>query len=147
MIIESAKESQLDEIMDIWFESTIMGHPFIERDYWEKNFKIVKEEYLHHANTYVCVDNNQLKGFISILSGNHIGALFIKLGEYKKGYGKELISFCKEKYDFLTLSVYVNNKNAVDFYKKQDFVISEIHISDDTGYDEYSMIWNKKTSN
>jgi len=49
----------------------------------------------------------------------------------------------KENRDNLTLSVYKKNVNAINFYKKNDFIITSENIDKDTAEIEYTMTWNK----
>ena len=49
----------------------------------------------------------------------------------------------KENIDNLTLSVYKKNINAINFYKKNDFIITSENIDKDTAEIEYTMTWNK----
>ena len=37
----------IDRIMEIWLESTIKAHDFIEKKYWEDNYNTVKHDYIH----------------------------------------------------------------------------------------------------
>lgn len=49
----------------------------------------------------------------------------------------------KENRDNLTLSVYKKNISAINFYKKNDFIITSENIDKDTAEIEYTMTWNK----
>ena len=89
---------------------------FIDKDYWLLNFNKVKDEYLKKAETYVYVDNDEIKGFISLLDKNYIGALFVRKEYRRQGIGRKLINFVKDKYDRLELNVYEKNVNATLFY-------------------------------
>ena len=54
-----------------------------------------------------------------------------------------LLNKVKENRDNLTLSVYKKNINAINFYKKNDFIITSENIDKDTADIEYTMTWNK----
>ena len=41
------------------------------------------------------------------------------------------------------LSLYKKNINAINFYKKNDFIITSENIDKDTAEIEYTMTWNK----
>ncbi|GKX30781.1 hypothetical protein SH1V18_32610 [Vallitalea longa] len=65
---------KIDKVMTIWKESTINAHEFIPKDYWLGNYNVVKEKYIPIADTYIYLEENEIKGFISILDGEYIGA-------------------------------------------------------------------------
>lgn len=130
-------------IMTIWTKGNFEAHDFIDKDYWLLNFNKVKEEYLMKAETYVYVEDNEIKGFISILQNNHIGALFVKKEFKRQGIGRKLINFCKERYNILTLNVYEKNINATLFYVAMGFINKKIQIDEKTGEKEYLMEWER----
>ncbi|WP_069999881.1 N-acetyltransferase [Cellulosilyticum sp. I15G10I2] len=132
-------EHEVDRIMEIWKEATIEAHKFISEEYWLKSYKIVKEKYLPLAETYVYSEGSEIKGFISILSGAYIGALFVVRDAQGDGIGRKLIEYVKGKYETLTLAVYKENKKAVHFYKKVGFVFKHEQLNEETNEPEYIM--------
>ena len=139
--IKQMEDSQIEEVMNIWLASTIQGHPFIPKDYWGANYKVVKEQYLPIAKTFIDKEGEKIKGFISIIEDSFIGALFVDPHAQGKGVGKALIEYCKEQYEVLELAVYAENEKAVDFYKKQDFSIIMEQENEDSKRREYIMRW------
>ena len=81
-------------------------------------------------------------GFIGI-NENYIEGIFIDTNNQCKGIGTSLLNKVKENRDNLTLSVYKKNINAINFYKKNDFIITSENIDKDTAEIEYTMTWNK----
>ena len=84
-MIRKMKEEDTTKVMTIWTKGNFYAHPFIERDYWISNYNKVKEEYLKQAETYVYEENEEIKGFISILNNTYIGALFVKKDFLRQG--------------------------------------------------------------
>ena len=115
-MIRKFKEEDTVKVMTIWTKGNYDAHSFIDKDYWLLNFNKVKDEYLKKAETYVYVDNDEIKGFISLLDKNYIGALFVRKEYRREGIGRKLINFVKDKYDRLELNVYEKNVNATLFY-------------------------------
>ena len=115
-MIRKFKEEDTVKVMTIWTKGNFEAHSFIDKDYWLLNFNKVKDEYLKKAETYVYVDNDEIKGFISLLDKNYIGALFVRKEYRRQGIGRKLINFVKDKYDRLELNVYEKNVNATLFY-------------------------------
>lgn len=142
-MIRRFKEEDTAKVMTIWTKGNFKAHNFIDKDYWLLNYNKVKDEYLKKSETYVYTENDEIKGFISLLDGVYIGALFVRLDSQRQGIGRKLINFCKEKYDKLTLSVYEKNIDAVLFYVSLGFVNEKIQIDEANGEKEYVMKWDK----
>ena len=140
-MIRKFKEEDTVKVMTIWTKGNFKAHPFIEKDYWLENFNKVKEEYLFKSKTFVYTELDEIKGFVSILPDNYIGALFVKEDSLRKGIGRKLINYCKNNYDELTLNVYEKNINAILFYNAMGFKNIKIQIDKATGEKEYVMKW------
>ena len=108
------------------------AHDFIEKDYWLENFNRVKNEYLLKSDTYVYTEDNEIKGFISILENEFIGALFVRQDSLREGIGRRLLNYCKERYNYLTLKVYEKNVDAILFYVAMNFKNKEIRVDEET---------------
>ena len=121
MGIRKFKEEDIDSVMSIWLRATVAAHPFISEFYWRCNYNTVKKEYIPKSETYIYEENKSIKGFISIIEGNYIGALFIEPSSQNRGIGKRLLEYVKGNYESLTLSVYKDNKKAYNFYEKASF--------------------------
>lgn len=131
-MIRRFKEEDTTKVMTIWTKGNFKAHDFIEKDYWLENFNRVKNEYLLQSETYVYTEDDEIKGFISILNGEHIGALFVRQDSLREGIGRRLINYCKERYDYLTLNVYEKNVNATLFYVAMNFKNKEMKIDKET---------------
>lgn len=142
-MIRELKSEEINEIMEIWKEATIDAHKFIPKDYWLKNYNVVKEVYIPMAKTFVYLEEEKIVGFISIIEDEFIGALFIDVNYQGRGVGTKLIEFVKDKYVKLSLAVYVDNNKAVEFYKRCGFVIESTGANEDSGYEEFIMKWEK----
>jgi putative acetyltransferase len=130
--------------MTIWKEATIKAHGFISDEYWLKNYNVVKEKYIPMAETYAYLEGSEIKGFISIIGEEYIGALFVDINCQGKGIGKKLIEYIKGIYDNLTLAVYKKNEKAVSFYKKVGFIVKHKQTNEETNEQEYIMVFEKK---
>ncbi len=142
-MIRKFREEDTVKVMTIWTKGNFEAHSFIDKDYWLLNFNKVKEEYLKKAETYVYVEDKKIKGFISILNEEFIGALFVRKEYRNRGIGRKLINFVKDKYNKLELKVYEKNIDAVLFYVSLGFVNKKIQIDEGTNEKEYVMEWKK----
>ena len=138
-MIRQLQNKDIDKIMGIWLESTIYAHKFISKEYWNENYNIVKDVYIPMSKTFVYEDNDDIRGFISVINNNFIGALFVEKNYQGQGIGKSLIDYAKNLYDNLSLAVYKENEKALEFYKKMGFKIISENINEDTNCVEYIM--------
>lgn len=141
-MIKEFKIENLEEVMEIWLQTNINAHDFIERDYWINNFDLVKK-LLSDAKVYIFQEDNIIKGFIGVIEDGYIAGLFVKEEYQREGIGEKLIKYIKPKYNQLKLDVYSKNKNAMKFYLKNNFKIVNEKNNEDTNELEYEMIFSK----
>ena len=121
MIIRKREEKDNNEIVKVWFEASSIAHPFLDADFVEKEKKDLIDIYLPNADIWVCVENNTVIGFISML-GNEIGGLFVSPNKQSKGIGTQLVNFVWELYSELEVEVFEKNQIGIAFYEKYGFV-------------------------
>jgi len=138
-MIRNPENKDIDKIMDIWLKSTIKAHDFISEEYWENSYNTVKDVYIPIAETFVYEDHDDIKGFISIINNEFIGALFVDIDAQGKGIGKSLIDYAMDKYKKLNLAVYKANKKSVEFYIHRGFKIIKEQLNEDSANKEYIM--------
>lgn len=138
-MIREINDNEIDKVMKIWEESTIKAHNFIEESYWKENYNKVKDIYIPMAETFVYDDGIDIRGFISVIDNNFIGALFVDTNFQNLGIGSKLIDFAVERYKLLNLAVYKENEGAVNFYISKNFKIIKEQINEDSGFLEYIM--------
>lgn len=142
-MIRQFDSADINHIMNIWLKATAKAHSFICEKYWNDNFAVVKNNYIPDSDTYVYEKNGKIYGFISIMQENFIGAVFVDTDMQSKGIGRALMDFAKEKYGSLKLNVYKKNGQAVNFYIKNGFTITQEQLDEKTGEDELVMQWAK----
>ena len=140
-MIRKFKKNDINDVMKIWKNENIKTHKFIPKEYWESNYKYVKE-ILPVAEIYVYVIEKTIIGFIG-LNKNYIEGIFIDTNNQGNGIGTLLLNKVKERQNTLTLNVYKKNTHAIHFYKKNGFIITNENIDENTGELEYTMVWNK----
>ena len=92
-MIRKLKSKDIDRIMQIWLNSSINGHRFIKESYWKANYNLVKDTYIPTSETFVYEEDTKIKGFISLIDGNYIGALFVDVDYQGNGIGKKLMKY------------------------------------------------------
>ncbi len=133
-----------DRVMAIWLESTVQGHPFLPRAYWEKNFPVVRDQYLPSTETTLYVEDGKILGFLSLIDGTFIGALFVDPAHQGKGVGRALVEDAKGRYPQLTLAVYAQNTGAIGFYQRMGFQVVTEQPNEDSGLPELLMAWQRE---
>ena len=122
MMIRAFNKKDMIPVMDIWLKTVIDAHDFIDAFYWNNAYNTVKEKYLFKSKTFVFEADDVIAGFLSVISDDTIGALFIDQHYQRQGIGTKLMNHVKQKFNLLSVSVYQKNLNALAFYKKNGFV-------------------------
>lgn len=141
--IRPLQEADLDTVVDLWLKSSIKAHSFIEASFWEGQVNAMREVYIPSADTWVADYEGMLVGFVS-LNEEMLAALFVHPFFQGNGIGKQLLQFAKEQGDSLVLSVYKENKRAMDFYRKQGFEAIQEQVDKHTGMPEVIMVWENE---
>lgn len=140
-MIRRFEKNDINAVMQIWEKENIKAHKFIPKEYWESNYNFVKEA-LPNAEIYVYIIKEKIVGFVG-LDNKYIEGIFVNTNNQCNGIGTSLLNKVKEIRNNLTLSVYKKNTNAINFYKKNDFIITSENIDKNTDEIEYTMTWNK----
>lgn len=138
-MIREFKTKDIEEIMDIWLQTNIKTHTFIDKKYFENYYEKVRKEILK-AKVYVYEKDEKILGFVGIVSG-YIAGIFVRENMQNNGIGKLLIDKCKEEYNKLTLNVYKKNKKAQKFYIREGFKIISENLENETNEIELMMKW------
>lgn len=140
-MIRKFEKNDINDVMQIWKSENIKAHKFIQNKYWEDNYNFVKAT-LPNAEIYVYISKGKIVGFIG-LDNNYIEGIFVNTNNQCNGIGSSLLNKVKENRKNLTLNVYKKNINAINFYKKNGFMITSENIDKNTNEAEYTMTWNK----
>lgn len=140
-MIRKFEKSDINDVMQIWKNENIKAHKFISKEYWENNYSYVKE-ILPNAEIYVYVIEENIVGFVGV-NQNYIEGIFVDINNQYNGIGTLLLNKVKENKTNLILNVYKKNKKAINFYKKNNFIITSESIDKNTNEIEYTMTWSK----
>lgn len=141
-MIRRLEKKDIDVVIQIWFEENKRAHDFIPESYWLGKFDEVKD-ILPQAEVYVYEIDNEIKGFIGLMD-NYIAGIFIASECQSKGIGKELLCYAKEEKENLSLSVYIKNSRAINFYKRENFKVISENLDENTDEKEFYMTWESK---
>lgn len=138
--IRSYRETDLDEMVKIWYDASIIAHSFIPASFWASQKNAMKERYLRSTENFVFEKNGQVSGFISLAEAR-ICALFVEPEMQGKGIGRALLEHAKNLKGRLSLMVYRENEKAICFYKKCGFVEVNEEVDEFTGCMQILMEW------
>ena len=140
-MIRKFRNEDLEQIMQLWLQSNIQAHGFIEKTYWKSHYSEVRKM-MPEGEIYVFDSEDGILGFLG-LQEDYIAGIFVNKNNQSRGIGKQLLDYVKEIKETLNLSVYQKNIRAISFYQREQFVIQSEHIDNDNNEKEFIMTWNK----
>lgn len=139
-MIRMMNKNELDTVMNIWLETNIKAHGFIDKGYWEGNYELVKGM-LPDSELFVYEENNAIVGFVGLMEQQYIAGIFVDQDSQSQGVGKALLDYVKESHSELSLHVYQKNVRAMNFYLREGFAVVKEQIDENTGEVELTMNW------
>lgn len=144
-MIRDCSEADLEEMVRIWYEASVLAHSFIPSSFWAFNKSAMREKYFPLAENLIFEEEGKVAGFISLV-GERICALFVAPEMQGKGIGRALLEHALALKGNLSLKVYKENENAFRFYEKFGFLAVGEEIDEFTGCTQILMMW-KQTQN
>ncbi len=127
------RAADTEKLSNIWFAASLKAHPFIGETRLVEQSKLIEEEYLPKAETWVACCNEEPSGFISLLD-HTVGGIFIEPDQQGLGIGRRLIVKALDLKGKLLLEVYTANEQAVRFYRSVGFTELSRRDVDDFGF-------------
>lgn len=131
-LIRSYSKTDLEDMVRIWYEASIIAHSFVPASFWALQKSEMKDKYLPLAENFIYQEKEQIAGFISIV-GERVCALFVTPEMQGKGIGRALMEHAKILKGNLSLKVYKENKRAFRFYEMCGFVAIGEEVDEYTG--------------
>ncbi len=130
-MIRKYKESDIENVIKIWYDASALAHPFLKAAFVEKVKRDMRELYLPNALTWVYEEDGEVIGFVSMLE-NEIGGLFVNPDEHARGIGTVLVNHVRLMHEHLEVEVFENNKIGRAFYNKYGFLSYKESIHEET---------------
>lgn len=127
-------------VMQVWLETIVVAHDFVNEKYWRDAIENVRNNYILNSESYVYIKDGGIIGFVSIIEGNTIGALFVEKPFQAKGIGGELLERIQSEYDKLSISVFEKNQKAQEFLLNRGFKF--LYKQHDVNTDEVELLFN-----
>lgn len=118
--IRLATSEDYPRIMEIWESAVRATHDFLSEEDFRHFKEIIPKEYLPNLEVYLISENNKAQGFASVAEGN-LEMLFIHDEARRKGFGRKLYQFMKNKTGLTKVDVNEQNPQAIGFYEKMGF--------------------------
>lgn len=113
-------EKEYPILIDIWVSAVRATHHFLSQE----DYQFYREHvpiYFNHVSLYAYkTDADEIKGFIGVADGN-IEMLFVDNESRGSGIGKILLNYAVNDLDTRHVDVNEQNKQALDFYRRQGF--------------------------
>ena len=131
-MIRKHNKNDLEQIINVWYQSSTLAHPFLDSGFVEKVKSDMINIYIPDSDTWVYEVNKSIIGFISMLN-NEIGGLFVLPKNHSNGIGTELVDFIKSKHSELEVEVFEKNIIGRAFYSKYGFEIIKKFNHEESG--------------
>ncbi len=115
-----------------WQRAVMVTHTFLSEQDIKGTLPTVIKALAVIDNLYVKYCDGLPVGFIGI-ADEKIEMLYVHPDHFKKGVGKELLTYADEAGDINYVDVYEQNTGAVEFYKHYGFVVYDRIDTDDMG--------------
>jgi len=132
-VIRAYKETDLEELLDVWYQSSLIAHPFLTLEFMEKEKKNIRDVYMPSVRTWVFTSQDRLVRFISMI-GNVVGAIFVMPEKQGQGIGSFLMDFVSQFHEELEVEVFKDNKIGRQFYHKYGFRFINEYIHKASGH-------------
>ena len=137
-LVRQASAGEIDRMVDIWLSASVRAHNFISSDFWQKNADDMRQKYLPGSENWVYCEDDLILGFFS-LQQNTLAALFVAPDHQGRGIGKTLLDKASQLRQSLSLTVYEENRKAIDFYCHHGFKVMIAQKDPHTGHSELLM--------
>ncbi|MBE3936079.1 N-acetyltransferase [Vibrio parahaemolyticus] len=137
-MIRKYNENDMDSVLDIWLNASVIAHDFISAEFWESQVENMRNIYIPASETYVYEAESKVVGFYALYE-NSLAAIFVSPELQGQGIGKQLLSHAKARRAVLSLSVYKENQTSYQFYLSQGFKVVSEQVDEHTGHLEYTM--------
>ncbi len=117
----------------MWARASALAHPFLDREFLERERHAIPNVYLPAAETWVWEADGRVVGFMALL-GSEVGALFVDPAVQRVGIGRALIRRAQALRGDLEVEVFERNLLGRAFYAKVGFVLMHRKVHEPAGF-------------
>lgn len=133
-MIRQHTPEDLEVIMDIWYRSSSLAHPFLSSEFVDKVKADMANLYIPGSDTWVYTIDDAIVGFLSMM-GNEIGGLFVDPDKHAKGIGSKMVDFICSQHPTLEVEVFEKNQIGRAFYSKYGFKQIKSYTHNESGFE------------
>jgi len=133
-VIRKYLSADCDNVLNVWARASALAHPFLDKEFLERERHNIPNVYLPIAETWVWESGGQVVGFLSLL-GNEVGAIFVDPELHRSGIGRALINHALALRGELEVEVFKRNLLGRAFYAKLGFELLQEKIHEQTGFE------------
>jgi len=141
-MIRKYRESDIETILYIWYQASLLAHPFLDAAFLEKEAQNIRDIYMPNTQTWVYEKDQKISGFIAMM-GNEVGAIFVHPDFHGQGIGTQLMHYVAQFHAMLEVEVFEKNVIGRAFYDKYGFKLLHEHIHEATGQRLLRMLYTK----
>jgi putative acetyltransferase len=142
MKIRKVQRDEIEDVVELWYQTSLKSHSFIDKSHFLKNKDEMITRYLPNSETYVAVDSNHIFGFVTMIHF-HLSALYVSNSKQGCGIGSKLLNLVKSQHNSLILNVYKKNEKSVKCYTRQGFQVISENLEERTGEVQFLMGWDR----
>ncbi len=131
-MIRRYNADDLAELLDVWYDASQIAHPFLTRDFLDRERRNVTQEYLPIAETWVFEEEGRVVGFIALI-GNEVGGIFVTPRRHGQGIGRALMDQARASRNHLDVEVFEANEIGRAFYHAYGFEVVRAGVHEETG--------------
>lgn len=129
MMIRPYNDDDLDDLLDVWHQASLLAHSFLPPGFLENERQQIIEVWLPITETVVYEADGRVVGFLSLI-GNEVGAIFVDPGSHGNGIGRALMDVARDSRPFLELNVFEANSIGRRFYDAYGFEVVGRHMNE-----------------
>ena len=114
-MIRLYQESDIEDIIDLWYQASLLAHPFLSENFFEQEKHKIQHVYLPNSQTWVYQKKGKPVGFVSLMN-NEVGAIFVHPSMHRRGIGKALMDKASSMHDSIEIDVFEANSIGRAFY-------------------------------
>ncbi|MFT5485703.1 MAG: putative acetyltransferase [Alphaproteobacteria bacterium] len=131
-MIRKFNDEDADAVVSTWRAASELAHPFLTREFLDREADAVRNVYLVYAETWVTEVDGEVVGFIALVD-DEIGGLFLHPRLHGQGFGKAMVDEAVAEKGPLRVEVFEKNEIGRRFYDTYGFSRSGEFVHEPTG--------------
>jgi putative acetyltransferase len=131
-MIRPFNAADLDDLLRAWAAASAVAHPFLTKEFLEREREEIASVHLPKAETWVWEADGRVVGFLSLI-GNEVGALFVDPPFHRRGIGRALMDTARDARGELEVEVFKANEHGRAFYDRYGFDLVGEKVHEPTG--------------